>query len=107
LEGDAELVTAEDLEVPGTKPVRVWERRTRREGRKGDAFFLELLVGEPKRSEAQESKRFRPELNLRGAKRDTALLVGSNRWSTGGRPSRFFRKVQGRKESMRVDSDHR
>jgi len=107
LEGDAKLVMAENLEVPGTKPVRVWERRTRREGRKGDAFFLELLAGEPERSEAQESRRFRPELNLRGAKRDTALLVGSNRWSTGGRPSRFFREVQGRKETLRGVSDHR
>lgn len=57
LEGDAELVAAEDLEVPGTKPVRVWERRTRGEGRKGDAFFLELPEREPKGSEAQESKR--------------------------------------------------
>jgi len=107
LEGDAKLVMAEDLEVPGPKLVRVWERRTRREGRKGDAFFLELLEGEPERSEAQESKRFRPGLNLRGAKRDTALLVGGNRWSTGGRPSRFFGKVQGRQESRRGDFDHR
>jgi hypothetical protein len=107
LEGDAKLVMAEDLVVPGPKPVRVWERRTRREGRKGEAFFLELLAGEPERSEAQESKRFRPGLNLRGAARDTALLVGSSRWSTGGRPSRFFGKVQGRRELLRGGSDHR
>jgi len=76
LEGDAKLEMAEDPVVPGPKLVRVWERRTRGEGRKGEAFFLEFSEGEPERSETQESKRFRPELNLRGARRDTALLVG-------------------------------
>jgi len=98
---------AEDPVVPGPKLVRVWERRTRGEGRKGEAFFLEFPEGEPERSEVQESRRFRPGLKLRGAKRNTALLVGSNRWSTGGRPARFFREVQGRSEAPRGGSDHR
>jgi hypothetical protein len=52
---------AENLVVPGPKLVRVWERRTRREGRKGDAFFLEFSAGEPERSEAQESSGFDPD----------------------------------------------
>jgi hypothetical protein len=61
LEGDAKLEMAQNLVVPGPKPARVWERRTRREGRKGDAFFLEFSAGEPERSEAQESSGFDPD----------------------------------------------
>jgi hypothetical protein len=61
LEGDATGKAAEDLEVPGPKPVRVWERRTRREWEEGEALFMGSWMGEPKRLETQESKGLDPD----------------------------------------------
>jgi len=51
---------------------------------------------EPERSKAQESKRSRPGLTLRGAERDAALSVGVSRWSAGRRPIRLPGEAQGR-----------
>jgi len=59
-----------------------------------DPFSVE---GAPKRSEAQGSRRFRSELNLRIAKRDTAYRMGSSRWNAGVRPMRFDREASERR----------
>jgi hypothetical protein len=54
----------------------------------------------PRGQKAQGSKRFRPGLNLRGAKRDTAYRMGASRWNAGSRPVRFVGEASERSDGV-------
>jgi hypothetical protein len=88
--GEAEPGRPEALEVHRFI-LRKRERAVRARGapRKGDAFWVGHPEGEPERPESPGEQCLRPGLKLRGAKRRTASLGGSSRWSAGIRPERF------------------
>jgi hypothetical protein len=75
-------------------------KRKRREGRFEERHFEpNTAEGEPKRSKAHESNGSRPDLNPRGALRDTAFKVGISRWSAGTKLIRFGKKAPERKRN--------
>jgi len=68
---------------------------------RGEDDFLGVFIGERawEIRKSQESRRPRPGLNLRVAKRGTAFRVGVSRWSAGTRPGGFV----GKRKSGRFD----